>query len=192
MSAPAKTEDMITATERRELRTVVRSQMKVLRSEIAQREGDLIKEMEKRLVERYREDDATAVKLNKEIQKLAERSNTALNKLKEKYEELFSGGQWGGREGFHAPTIYRRNEDRAQLRRALEAGIKAELKAARVSLDRQEADLLLQLSVDALRTSAARAFLATLPTAVELMPSQKIIEIEAQYDENPNKEAYYR
>lgn len=190
MSAPAKTDDQITATERRELRTVVRSQMKVLRSEIAQREGDLTKEMEKRLVERYRADDEAATKLNNEIRKLTNRSNEALNKLKEKYEELFSGGQWGGSSQFHAPSVYRRNEDRAQLRRALEAGIKAELKAARVALDRQEADLLLQLSVDALHTSAARAFLATLPTAVELMPSQKIIEIEARFDEHPNREMY--
>jgi hypothetical protein len=179
------TEDQITATERRELRTVVRSQIKVLRAEVSHREADLTREMEKRLVERYRDDDLRADAFRADVKKIQAKANEQLAKLKERYEDLFNGGRWNGNDTFHAPSLYRRNEDRQQLRKALEAGIKTELRAARVALDRQEADLLLQLSIDALRTSAARAFLAALPTAVELVPAEKLREIEARYDQNP-------
>lgn len=184
MSAPAKDkpDDQITATERRELRAVVRNQMSVLRKEIAQREASLTAEMEKRLVERYQTDDTLANKFKADAKKLTAETNVKFAKLKEKYGELFSGGQWSGRDEYYTPHIYRRTEDRDQLRRALAAGIKRELHNARVALDRQEADLLKDLALDALKTSAARAFLDRLPTAVDLMPAEKVREIEAQYD----------
>lgn len=186
------TEDRITATERRELRTCVRATMKVLRAEVAAREADMTQEMERRLLERYRSDDEQATALNKEIEKLTAKSNEGLAKLKEKYEELFSGGRWGGSDAFHSPRIYRRSEDKQQLRDALKAGIKAELRAARVALDRQEVDLLYQLSVDALKTSAARAFLEALPKAIELVPTEKLREIEERFDANPREFGVYR
>jgi hypothetical protein len=187
MSAPAKTDDRITATERRELRTVVRMRLKVLRSEVAAREADLTQEMERRLVERYRGDDEQNTAFRNDVKKIQARANEQLVKLKEKYEDRFSGGRWNTGDDFSMPYCRRSTEDRQQLRRALEAGIKAELRAAKVALDRQEADLLENLSLDALQTSAARAFLATLPKAVELVPSQKLQEIEARYDANPRE-----
>lgn len=177
--------DQITATERRELRAVVRNQMAVLRKEVQQREGALTAEMERRLVERYQTDDTLANKFKLDAKKLTAETNAKFAKLKERYGELFNGGQWSGRDEYYTPSIYRRTEDREQLRRALAAGIKSELHNARVALDRQEADLLKDLALDALKTSAARAFLERLPTAIELMPAEKLREIEARYDASP-------
>lgn len=189
MSAPAKTEDRITATERRELRTVVRMRLKVLRAEVAAREADLTQEMERRLVERYRGDDEQNTAFRNDVKKIQTKANEQLAKLKERYEDRFSGGRWNSTgDDFSMPYTRRSTEDRQQLRKALLAGIQAELRAAKVALDRQEADLLENLSLDALQTSAARAFLEALPKAVELVPSQKLREIEARYDAANSRE----
>jgi hypothetical protein len=53
---------------------------------------------------------------------------------------------------------------------------------ALLALDRQEADLLRNLALDALETDAARGFLDRIPTVADLVPSRRLREIEAQFD----------
>lgn len=182
-------DDRITATERRELRSAVRAQMKALRAEVTSREADMASEMERRLAERYREDDKQADAFRRDLKKITEKADVQLDKLKEKYEALFSGGQWSADRKFNVPYLYRRNEDRNQLREALKAGIRAELQAARAGIDRQEAALLRELAVDALRTSAAFAFLEAMPKTTGIVPAAKVQEIEAQYRANHPQES---
>jgi hypothetical protein len=175
VSAPSK----ITNRERSELRTVVRHQMRVLRAEVTQREAEMLAEVGARLVQRYRDEDAQADDLRRDIRKLQDKVNQQLREVITKHEEIFTSGKWSRLGEFSAPSVYRRHEDRDQLRRALEAGVKAQAKTARVSLDRQEADLLRSLAVDALETAAAREFLDSLPTVAELMA---LPEIEKKVD----------
>lgn len=175
-------DDQITAGERRELRSVVRSQMKALRAEIKQREIELEAEIEKRLVEKYRDEDKKMDELQSKIRKLTTKSNEQLHKLVEEYEELTDGGNWRNMNNFNTPHVYRRTEKRDYLRQALQTGMRAEIRRAAISIDRQEADLLRDLALDSLKTSAAQAFLATIMSAQELVPARKIIEIEAQYE----------
>lgn len=175
--------EQITPGERRELRSVVRHQMKVLRAEVAQREAELLSEMETRLVERYQADDERADQLAREIAKLRDNANRELQELVDQYEDLFAGGRWrAGQEAFGTPRLYRSQEDRKQLRAALVAGIAQQVKSAQLALDRQEADLLRELALDALETSAARAFLGRIPTVAELVPSRRLREIETEFD----------
>jgi len=78
--------------------------------------------------------------------------------------------------------VNRQGEDRTQLHRALVAGVKQQVVAAALALDRQEADLLRALAMEGLESEAARAFLARIPTVAELVPAARLREIEAAYD----------
>lgn len=174
--------EQIPPGERRELRAVVRSQIKVLRAEVGQREMELQAEVEGRLAERYRDEDVKADEFSRSMRDITRKANDEIEKLLEQHEEMFAGGKWRGRPLLQAPSVYRAQEDRKQLRDAMLAGIKAQAKQAMLDLDRREADLLRDLAVDGLETSAARAFLERIPTVAELVPSRRLREIETSFD----------
>lgn len=172
----------ITPGERRELRAVVRQQMKVLRAEVAQREIELQAEVESRLVERYRDEDRRNDELNRKIADIHADANRQLREALSAFEDLADGGTWRRVSGFQAPYLARKDGDRRQLRDALLAGIKVQVKQALLALDRQEADLLRDLAIDSLETAAARAFMARIPSVAELVPAKRMREIEAEFD----------
>jgi hypothetical protein len=175
--------DQITPGERRELRAVVRQQMKVLRTEVEQRKYELVAEAERRLAEKYRDEDAAADELQHRLAELTRGVNQQLLDVLREYEQLIDG-RWRQRmTGYQTPHIYRSDTgSRDQLRKALVAGVEVDVKQAKLALDRQEADLLKALAIDALETSAARAFLDRIPTVAELVPSRRLREIEAAFD----------
>jgi hypothetical protein len=174
--------DQITPGERRELRAVVRQQMKVLRAEVSQREIELQSEVEARLVERYRDEDRRSDELNRKIAEIHTEANRQLREALDAFEDLSDGGTWRRISGFNAPYISRRESDRRQLKDALLAGIKVQVKQALLALDRQEADLLRDLAIDGLETAAARAFIGRIPSVAELVPARRMREIEASFD----------
>lgn len=171
--------------ERRELRSVVRSQRKVLRAEVAQREAELMAEAEERLTARFAAQDRAQTEAQRLATEVVRKANDELR------DALATAIESHGEEGrtlrcseIYTPRVWAQTEDRAQLRRAMEAGVKARVKQARTELDRQEADLLRDLAVEGLETSAARAFLARIPSAAELVPSSRLREIESQFDQD--------
>lgn len=169
--------------ERRELRSVVRQQFKVLRTEVQQREAELMADAARRLMERYRDEDKDVEDLNWRIKQIAEDAQRQIDDLMRGHEDKIDGGAWSRFSGrVSAQGVARKSEDRQQLRRALEAGIKEQVKLAILALDRQEADLLKALAVDALETDAAREFLTHIPTVAELVPSARLREIESAFD----------
>lgn len=177
------TSDQITPSERRELRAVVRQQMKVLRTEVEQRKYELVAEAERRLAEKYRDEDAAADQLQHQLAKLTEDTNRQLFEIMTEYEQLIDGRWKQHMSGYQTPHIYRANAGtRDQLRKALVAGIEVQVKQAKLGLERQEADLLKDLAIDALETTAAREFMTRIPTVAELVPSQRLREIEAAFD----------
>lgn len=177
--------DQITPGERRELRSVVRSQMKVLRAEVEQREAELMAEAESRLTARFADQDKALADANRRIAEIAGRFNDEVQGVLAEITAHVGHdeGQHLSVRNFGAPRVFGKTEDRTQLRRAMEAGVKARVKQARTELDRQEADLLRDLAIDGLQTSAARAFLQRIPSAAQLVPSSKLREIEAQFDQ---------
>jgi len=167
--------------ERRELRAVVRQQIKVLRAEVKQRQGELVAEAEARLAEKYREQDRQCDEMGHKVVELTKESNRQLADLLREYESVLDG-RWRRMSGFQIPIITRNQGHREQLRTAMLAGITAQVQQALLALDRQEADLLRNLALDALETDAARGFLDRIPTVADLVPSRRLREIEAQFD----------
>lgn len=174
--------DVMTPGERRELRTVVRQRMKVLRADVAQRRMELLADAEARLVERYQAQDKKIEDLNFRIAEIAEQASREITDL--------IIAERGDQDGVSirrpirlgAPRLSTHIEDRAQLHRAMVAGIEAQVKTALLSLDRQEADLLQTLALQTLETDAAREFLAAIPSVAELVPAARLREIESAFD----------
>lgn len=172
----------MTPGERRELRTVVRQRMKVLRADVAQRRMELLADAETRLVERYRAQDKQVEDLNFRIAEIAEQASREITDLIIAVRGDADGVSIRRPVHLRAPQVNTYTENRAQLHRALVAGIEAQVKTALLSLDRQEADLLQTLALNSLETAAAREFLASIPTVAELVPAARLREIEAAFD----------
>lgn len=182
--------DRITPGERRELRSVVKQQFKVLRTEVEQREIELRSEAERRLAERYRDEDKRIDELNWRISEITRDAQRRIDDLMKEHSDAADGGAWGRHDGrISANGVSRRSEDREQLRRALMAGIRQQVQQASLALDRQEADLLKALAMDALETSAARDFLGQIPTVAELVPTRRLREIESAFDSQDQRDA---
>jgi hypothetical protein len=174
---------LIPPAERRELRAVVKMQFKVLRTEVKQREAELIAQAERRLVDKYRDEDKKVDDLNWRIRQVVEQAGKDIDDLVKAAGDEFDGGRWQrlGQLGFGS-FVTRKNEDRGQLHTAMTAGVKAQVQDALLSLDRQEADLLRSLALESLESAEAQAFLGRIPTVGELVPSSRLREIEAAFD----------
>lgn len=179
----------MTPGERRELRTVVRQRMKVLRADVAQRRMELLAEAERRLVERYRQADKAIDDLNFAIAEVAEKASREITDL-----ILAARGEADGVSirrpvRLSPPRLSTHNEDRTQLHRAMVAGVEAQVRNALLDLDRKEADLLQSLALSTVETDEARAFLAGIPTVAELVPSARLREIEAAFEQKSGGES---
>lgn len=173
----------ITPGERRELRTVVRARMKVLRADVKQRRAELIAEAESRLVGRYRDDDKAIDDVNWRIAQVVDQANKDIRALLEGLVKERDGMSVTRSYEVRAPRVSYQTEDRSQLHRALTTGIEAQVENAMLSLDRQEADLLQALAMGSLKSDAAQAFLAGIPTVGELVPAARLQEIESAFDD---------
>lgn len=176
------TPQQMTPGERRDLRTVVRQRMKVLRADVAQRRMELLADAERRLVERYRQQDKQIEDLNFAIAEAVEKASREVTDLIIAARGDADGVSIRRPVRLTAPRVNTHIEDRSQLHRAMTSGIEAQVKTALLSLDRQEADLLQTLALNSLETAAAREFLAAIPSVAELVPAARLREIEAAFD----------
>jgi len=170
----------ITPGERRELRSVVRGQFKVLRAEVKRREQELKGEVETELLTRYREQDAAIAEAGREAYRIRQDALRALavvaDALRDQHPDLTVDVSMS----YQGPEVRAANHNRAQLHRALMASIPNRVGDAQLNLDRGENDLLRQLSTGALESTEARGFLNTIPTVGELVPRVRLNEIEQQ------------
>lgn len=168
---------MISKGERAELKSVVKQQFKVLRSEIEQRELEMMAGIDGEIAERFAKDDqqwsATAHRIHEAVMTANREINNAL------YEGGYQDRGRTERIWVHSPTISKPQGDRMELRQRAASQIRAQGKAARLRLDRQEADLLRTLAVGAIESDEARAFLESIPTVGELVPGARLAELEA-------------
>jgi hypothetical protein len=176
-------DNLIPPGERRELRSVVRQQFKVLRAEVKQRELELVGEMERRLVERYRNADKAIDDLNWQIREVVDAAQRQVDDLVRAAGDVVETGMGFGPISLYTPQVRGRSEDRSQLHRAMSAAIKEQVTQATLALERKEADLLRLLALESLETDAARGFLARIPTVAELVPAARLREVEAAFDE---------
>jgi len=172
----------ITPGERRELRSVVRAQFKVLRAEVEQRRAELNAEAEHQLMVRYRDEDKQMDDLNWRVSQIVSQASNDIEDLLKQAGIEQNGGVWRSYAPMSAPKFTRKSEDRKQLHAALISGITAQVKQANLTLDRQEADLLRALAADAIESDAAKQFLGRIPTVGQLVPSARLREIEIAFD----------
>lgn len=175
---------MISKAERTELRSVVRQQFKVLRSEVEQRRLELLATVDQQVAERFQEEDEAWRGVMHVAQEAVNEANRRIN------DALYEAGYEvkGSSErsfiqcyGLTRPTSVASSKQ--ELRHVAASRIAADVKGALLRLDRQEADLLRELAVGALDSEAARAFLANIPTVGELVPAARLNELAAAVDE---------
>lgn len=173
---------MITKGERTELRSVVRQQFKVLRGEVLQRQAELVADAETRIAGRFVDRDRGRENIEWRIREIVEEANRAIvDTIKNSGEETMDFGPISHVYGLVAPRVAWASDNRDQMRRAVHAEIAARVKDAMMRLDRQEADLLRNLAVGALESDEARAFLSEIPKVSELVPGDRLAELEAQF-----------
>lgn len=172
---------MITKGERSELRSLIKQRFKVLRADVKVREAELIAELEGRIESRFAAEDkqwSDAMFLIEEAAREANRkANDILRGLTIALPDYMATNEY---RVVHATRLAQPRQERTELTRAGQARIAAQVRAALLQLDRQEADLLTQLAVGALESDEARAFLGEIPTVSALVPADRLLQLEQQ------------
>lgn len=172
--------ESMTRAERQELARVVRLRAKVAKGEVDANKAKLLADFEEQVATEYDMRDERWAKFIEDGETVIEVANAAIRKVFE---------QSGIPETF-APSAqifwYPRGSDwlikgrRNELRNVAVKRLDAQAKAAKVAVDRAEADLLTELAAAALTTGEAKAWLERLPSSDELMPRLRLAEIEAE------------
>lgn len=167
--------------ERQALRQVVRQRMKVLRADVNSRKAELVAEAQERVAASYADRDKALAELNQQAADIVEAASINLRTLARSAEVNLglSPGQLGVTAYPTPPRFAMLRDDKGSMLRRLYAEIEAQVAAALVQIDRQEADLIEEITVDGLETDAAKNFLARIPTVGQLVPASRIKEITA-------------
>ena len=166
----------MTKGERIELRSIVKQQFKVLRSEVVQRQAEVLAELEQQIAARYSDEDHRRSQVRDRIAEIiGEAQRAATDVLKDEDAGV----------SIHRPYSIRGAaiewpaDDRRELRRQALATFEAKVAAATLNLERQEADLLRRLAIGAIESDEAREFLSGIPTVGELVPVSRLEELVA-------------
>jgi hypothetical protein len=156
--------------------------MKVLRSEVRQREGELRADIELYIQGQFAAADLKEREVMIEIERIVRAANRQIDAvIGDDSEEM-----WLVRPRVSLPWLQRSDVDRrCHLRRTALAELQAKVEAARVQLDRKEADLLRRMAIEALESEEAVALIASIPIVSDLVPSVRLAEIEAAMGDPP-------
>ena len=171
----------ISKGERTELRSVTRQQFKVLRAEVRQRETELNAQVEEEIAGRFAAEDQTWHALQHGVHEAVLEANRRINDALVEHGYETRGPT--ERLWLTKPRMAQPQEKRHELRHLAQSRIREQVMKALLQLDRQEADLLRQLSVGALESAEAHTFLDAIPTVGELVPSARLAELEATLTE---------
>lgn len=165
---------MITKAERGELRSLVRQRFKLLRSEVAQRQSELLADLETAVTARFADEDQRWADASFKIAEAAREANRTANDIIREFIP-----EWREREVVGCAQLGKPNtQQRQQLRREGQARIEAQVRAALLQLQQQEADLLTRLALGVLESAEGRAFLGEIPTVSALVPAVRLLELE--------------
>lgn len=175
---------MITKGERAELRSLIRQRFKVLRTEVEARKAELAVELEERITAKYAAEDKA---WQDAMFLIAEATREANRKANDVLRTLDIDAMDSSRE-YQVITFRGVQQPKAERRVLLANGtkrIEAQVKAALLQLDGQEADLLTRLVANGLETDEARAFLGEIPTVSALVPADRLLQLEQQLRDIP-------
>lgn len=174
---------MITKAERGELRSLIRQRFKVLRADVEARKAELLAELEQRMVAKYTADDKA---WDDAMYLIAEVGREANRKANDIFRGLNAEGYPADKDYniIAAREISRPTKERSELRKRGIGQVEAQVKAAFLELDRQEADVLTKLVVGALESDEARAFLGEIPTVSSLIPAGRLLALVGPVDDD--------
>lgn len=174
------TEDpILKPRERQELRSVIKNDFKVLRTEIDYKAEYILDNIEQAVTEELSSTLMLAQKAFTEEQKLIDKFQEQFATLLNKYSELNvvpkntrgypRSATITCKENLNPYTWVPANLD--EKISATRKQIDIEKRKALLEIDRQEADILRELAVEGLPVSASKKFLDDIPKVKELMPS---------------------
>jgi hypothetical protein len=169
----------MTRRDREDLAKVVRRREKLTKADADRVAAERLAEFESRVAAIYKPSDDPVWN---ELYTSAHTAVTdAQTRLAERCRELgipedwapeLNLGWWGHGENAAA-------QRRAELRRVAKTRIDADAKAAKVEIEKRSLAVQEELIAGGLESGEAKAFLETMPTATQLMPSVSVAEIEA-------------
>jgi hypothetical protein len=167
----------MTKAERSELSKVARMNATVAKKDLEARGAEQLAEIEQQLARKYRADHEAIVDLTAKAQGMVDECNKELAarcrqlKVPESFAPEFSLGFYGRGENAD-------RERRAELRKAAQAAVNANVASGKVKIDRQVASICTELVAEGLTTEKAKAFLESMPSIDELMPVLSLPELE--------------
>jgi hypothetical protein len=172
---------VIPKTERDELRRIVRGDFKALKEEITVRQAELEADIEKRIATRFMAHESVLTTTSLKIREIVENANLAIAAAAAECQRECEGYDVRFLP-LTVASVRLVREKRDELRRAMLADLEARVAQAKAKMGRQEIDLLKRLSVEALESGEAKAFLAEIPKVSELVPASRLAELEAEFD----------
>jgi len=169
--------DTMTKRERDELTKLAKRRERTAKAGIEHRAAELAADVEAQLAATYASNDETWAELTAEAKRLVDDLDA---QIAERCREL------GVREEFRpglSLAWYGRGQNgdaqrRVELRKVAQTRIAAEAKRAKFEIEVRTTAVLTELAAGALHSSEAQAFLASIPTADELMPHLDVGELE--------------
>ncbi len=166
-------------SERADLARLVRARARVAKAGVAQREAELLADVEAQLSAVYRFDDDAWADIAKAAQAAVAEADQQIADLcrqrgiPERFRPGLSIGWYGRGENAVAAR-------RTELRKLAQARIAAAGKRARAQIEARAVDVEGEIVAAGLTTTAARAFLASIPQPAELMPTLAVGDLEAE------------
>ena len=152
--------DEIRAGERRELKALVKAKIKVMREEADQICADELARVETAIAEQFKADDERVTQLDKRLGELIRDTNTMIDVLYREFSDVVSPSH---RPHVSTPFYSKRDRGRMEARRALMAQAQAKQCRAQQELTKLEVQLIEELTLDGLKTDAAKQFVRTMP-----------------------------
>ena len=174
----------MTATERQQLIRLVKMKTADVLAEIEQRFADDMAEISTEVARRFIGDDRRLETLAQELDEITEHANRQAAAVFDKYADLVSPSS-SRRDSYTRPYYNRLDHRREEARRALTATVHATKARARQRAQANQTKLIEELTLGALHSEAARAFVSRMPDAQQLL-AEAALSQPRQLDGGPH------
>jgi hypothetical protein len=164
--------------ERTELASVVKMRARVAKAAVAQREAELLADVEEQLSARYKSTHEAWKDVTEQAEKAVKAADQEIARIcreigvPENFRPELNLQWWSRGENAEAGR-------RAELRALAKARIDAMGKSAKTTIEARSAEVLTELVAGGLESAEAKAFLESIPTPAQLMPAVVVEELTA-------------
>lgn len=162
--------------ERRELKSLVKQRIKLLRQQVDQEHASRLAQVDSAVAAKFTDTDQRIKELNDQLQKFVRNANRRLAQIFNQYSDVIDTHHRGS---VSSPYYHQKDNGRNEARRALQAHAHVERERAHTRLTELELELIEALTVDGLKSDAAMTFLKNMPDITEVLASvRKPAELE--------------